>query len=194
MNGETLQAADPGWKPALAKPHIFLLMWMLPTVAFHMKVDGLTRVRIVWLSSLLSLAGVYVITALILGDPEGEKDRVLWSAITAGVGCIELALIFFFRKRAQGQAKDAEQFGKTYVQTFFIGYALGMSPALVGFVAVFLTDALTAFYIGSAVSIVALAMIAPTKREIDKWSRAMQHRGIQGSFVQAVITTPPSGR
>ena len=186
---------DPGWRPAFAKPHLLVLFWLAPALLLQSRMDGLARVRAIFFTSVLSLVGIYAITTLLLsGEDEASRQVPLWSTIVAAAGVASLVIIHTFRKRVL-RGSESSEIGAAYVTWFFLGYALALAPGLIGFVSTFTTDSFIPLNIGFGCAALGLVFIAPTRKEMQRWQSEMQAKGIQGSFVRAVIDAPaPRGR
>lgn len=183
-------SGDPGWGPALSKPHLYLFIPMLPVFlmgSWTRRGDGVTAIRVIFISMLASIAMILAITAFIAPDIEGEGEPALWAGIVAASGLFDVAMIMWARRRfLNSDMTSMNQAGASYFTTFFLSYALALSPALVGFVSVFITGDLWPMLVGYGFTIAGSLLFAPTRTRIADLERALQQRGLQGSFVSAI--------
>lgn len=185
---------DPGWGPAFSKPHLFLVFWFAPYLLMRTKMDGLTRLRTMFIAILFSLAGIYAISAWLLNSGDEEPGQVgLWTSLVALFGLVMLGLIVLSRRRMERQA-DESNIGSTYVTTFFLDYALAMSAALLGFVSLFVTHSALPLTVGFVFALAGLLLIAPGRHEVQRWQNHFQARGMNVSFVRAVMEAPAPNR
>ena len=81
-----------------------------------------------------------------------------------------------------------------YRAVFFIGVGLSESIALWGFVGVWITERIWMYPVGLALSLVAFARMAPSRRNIDRLQRQIDEIHPDLSLGRALTSTPGGSR
>jgi F0F1-type ATP synthase membrane subunit c/vacuolar-type H+-ATPase subunit K len=179
---------DPGW----GSPGRILLGAVLPALAIRRAGgDGLVMLRSVFLSFAFALVAVGVVAVLITSGEGGDGDL---SGTTAalGVGAIGLAAVTASQVVARRLDCTSEQaLGESYRTRFFLRMALSESAALLGFVAVVVTDEPLPYGVGLAFAAVGFALAAPTNGRLQADQEVLHTNGCAHDLVSAIRSTPP---
>lgn len=185
---------DPGWRPAFTKPQ-WLLLLALPvfgTIAARgarlERCGALVRVRVVFVSRVVSLALICLVTLRVVGEQEQRGEVGLWWALLVGIGTLDTAMVWWARTRPLDPS-NPDSLRQSYVATFMLGTAVALSSALIGFVLVFITGHIEPLFVGMVFSLVGLAMIAPTRREIERREQELRSKGSPLSLVDVLVST-----
>jgi hypothetical protein len=175
---------DPGWGPTLRRWPLLLLP--LPTITFPVLlrrggIDGVTALRMLWLSFVMALPLFLLVLAFIeptIGRPTGPELLILTVLLLAS-----LAGVWWARSRPL----DGSAAAGSYRSQFFLGAAFAEAGALYGFVGVFVLGALWPYLIGLPAGLLGLALIAPSRRDIERRQHELTARGSTISLGQALF-------
>lgn len=195
---------DPGWGPALRR---WLPYGLVPfgTELVRMRtprgVDGLTSIRIAYLSLVTPLLLILVLLPTLSGGWEGGSSRGgLFLLILVVYGISSLAGIVWARRRPLISsspephiALSPEPLAAAYRAAFFLQIAFTESPALMGFAFTFLAQAAWPYLLGLAFTAVGLALAAPSRAALARRQAEITAAGLPLSLVEALRTTPPEG-
>jgi F0F1-type ATP synthase membrane subunit c/vacuolar-type H+-ATPase subunit K len=116
-----------------------------------------------------------VVIGLVVGAPAEQEE--------AGGGLLAMLVIlapaagYIGLTRRPLTAEDRAALAAEHRQRFFLGVALAESPALFGFVGLFITGSTWVLLAGAAVSLVLLALHAPTPRAIQREDERLRAAG-----------------
>ena len=143
--------------------------------------------RSAWLT-LISLPFLFIVPLSFLHlHPTRNAGFFPWFVVIAGL--LDFLLLYRMMARPLGTV-NLEQLRASYMQLFFVGYALAQAPALIGFVATFETRRLWVYFLGVALALPGMFLIAPTSGNIAKRQRKLREGGSSLSLLEA-LSTPP---
>jgi hypothetical protein len=156
--------------------------------------DGLSLLRLLFLVFLESSGLILLVPYFIVSD-ESTEEHVpwIWFLALAGYGLVTLALVRSTRSRRLDTA-SLETLAGSYKNQFFLGIAFAESAGLVGFVGVFLTGRLSSYLVGLAFALIGFAMMAPTRRNIERRQQEIMARGSALSLGEALMYASRPGR
>lgn len=166
MNGR-----DRGWKPLLK----ILAMGFMPWKARRWlpEFNKLLQIRGIWLSLVISLLS-YLIVLSFIAPWNGEAGPFPW--VVAGVGVAALVGIYLLRRQSLRGATP-ETILKSFNERFFQSFALSETPALLGFVSVFLRDVRWLYVVGASFALVGMLLCGPLRQNIDHYDRMLRASG-----------------
>jgi hypothetical protein len=187
---------DPGWGPVLRRWPLFFLpgtpLLMFPLLQRRGGFDGLTALRIFWLTYVQALVLFLLVLALIepaVGSPDEGYLLVL-----IAVQMLALGGVVWSRTRPLDTSSVAKLAG-SYRTLFFVGVAFAESVALFGFVGVFLVEELWPYLEALPLGLLGLALLAPTCRDIARRQQPITAKGSSLSLGGALMQLgPPLGR
>ena len=187
------QSQDPGWRAALSwKLFLFAAAPALLTRGLAGDEPGsvLMRVRGLWLSQIVTVAYIVAVTTFVSGEQDVSETPAWWWAAQIGYGALNIGLVLWARKRPL-DATDDESLRKSYLASFMLGYAFTMSPAIIGFVGVFVVGGMAPLLVGLILFAVALLLNAPTRAAIERRQSELQGQGSTRSLMDA-LSSPDS--
>lgn len=134
-----------------------------------------------------------VVILVVLGfalAPEGGTDDLAWLFTLLPLAPVP-AYVMLGRRALQ--PADAGSLGNQYRVRFFIGVALAETPALLGFVGRFVTGETGPLLLGAAVSLVLLALHAPTAAAVAREDQRLRHAGATVTLSDALGEGPALG-
>lgn len=155
---------DPGWRGALiglvGLPFLMMSMRREPTGP-----DGLVGLRGVLCSFISALLLFLVVLLFVMSGAEQTGDAPLWAGITVAVGVFGQVAGRVLERPLVGTT--APEVASSYRQRFFLRLAFAETPALIGFVGVFISGAIWVYVVGLACAAVGFARLAPTRRHLE---------------------------
>ncbi|MDQ4125708.1 MAG: hypothetical protein M3134_08935 [Actinomycetota bacterium] len=178
---------DPGWAPALK--------YALPGAARPAEgVGAITVLR----GLFIALAGAPLTMLFVMAfifEEVGSPDLPL-AAVVVAVGLGGVVAASWTRSRPLEGNDEAEVAG-SYRTLFFLGFALAEAALLVSFVLAFVADGLWPFVMALPLYLLAMALIAPSRSNLDK--REAQLRGggstisLRGALTKPIVGLPRPG-
>lgn len=130
---------------------------------------------------------VVVVGVLVPWTSSGSVPVVVWLLLAAGlVGLVGAA---WARGRPVACRAGAE-LARAYRERVLGGVAFGEAPAVLGFVAALQADAAWPYLVGLALSLIALAVIAPTDGDVERKDAQLRASGCAQSLRQALLAAP----
>ncbi|HLW16819.1 MAG TPA: hypothetical protein VKV69_05610 [Actinomycetota bacterium] len=96
----------------------------------------------------------------------GPSHEVLWVIIVVVLGVASLVGVSIVRRQLL-RTTDSLEIASGYVSRYFLAWAIGESPALIGFVGFFDGEQLAVYLTGVAFALVTFALNAPTRARIE---------------------------
>lgn len=162
-NGHGGAYQDPGWGPAFRA-----------IVGRRSGLDGLTALRALFLTLTLASFGILLVLMFMdkdVGSPSPWK--VIGVAVLSVIGATVANRIT--RRKLDPAAPDKA--ASEYRSRFFLAYSLNDIPLLVGFVLVFVEEALWPYFVAMPIFVVGMFGIAPGKRNLEALDRNLMAQG-----------------
>jgi hypothetical protein len=181
---------DPGWGVPLrsivrsAVPFVGLLS----ARRRRSRRDPLTVMRSLILSEVASLF-LFLIAFSFIAHWDGGDEGWVPSGVIAVGGLAMIGIAWVRRRPVRGTTQAS--LVNVYRTQFFLSIGLAMIPALTSLAGVLITRSLWIYLIGLAFSLVGLAWIAPTRRDIERRQAELTASGSPLSLLDALLTTPP---
>lgn len=178
-------ALDPGWRKAL-RPAI--LGTLIPVVdlkyfvprAERDKLPTVTEARASWIRFVIAQSALVVIVILVVAKSTRPKSPpFMYAAITAFGVALGAAINIAFRKP---RIPSSGSLGPAYWARLLMRSAGAAVPVLLGFLSTFASGHLWLVISGWIVTLVMLAMVAPTRRNIDRDQQYLNEKGCQRSL------------
>jgi hypothetical protein len=182
---------DTGWGPALRRWPMFLLPAPILTFRVIQRrggwFDSLTALRILWLHFVTAL--VLLLTLVIFIEPTIgiPNDWYLWALLLVQLWA--LAGVLWARSRSLDASSEGALAG-AYRAQFLVGAAFARSVGLFGFLGVFLLEELWPYLEALPLALLGLALVAPTRGDIDRRQRQITAQGSPLSLGRALLSTP----
>lgn len=179
---------DPGWRAAVSWKLVFFSLFpaaLTPRYGSIGTGPALVRVRMLWLSSILMMLHILWVTSFVVRGQEPLETPSWWWPLQLAYSALSIGLAFWARSRELDTTDDAS-LRKTYIATFMLGYALSLSPALIGFVGVFIIGGMTPLLVGLVFFAAGFAINAPTRASIARRQDELQRRGSTRSLIQVL--------
>jgi hypothetical protein len=178
---------DPGWSPAVKTSLTVILMPWRATRLSHLvasQAPVLTQ-RTLFVAFLAALGLLLVVLVVLFppgtGDPGAAPDALGMLAL----GLVGLLGAAWVRQRRLTCGESDAVTGQWRTLSF-LGIAFAETPALLGFIATFLAEALWPYLVGLAFSSVAFTLIAPTRSEIARQDERLARTGCPTSLRAAL--------
>ncbi|MEX2458959.1 MAG: hypothetical protein WD770_08240 [Actinomycetota bacterium] len=179
---------DPGWMPAIKRAWRYILFPAWPVQRPRPGDNPLIALRTVFLSSLLALAVVGNVLTFVEPDGPPRFGTLHWFiaayAVVGSVGGVAWA------RRRSIVVTDVQTVAGSYRGLVLISFGLAHSVALMGFVLVFITGYRWTFAAGLGVALPLLALVAPTRADIERRQRQVTAAGSAVSVSRAVQDVP----
>jgi hypothetical protein len=128
-------------------------------------VSPLARTRRVFWAVVL---GVIVLVAVGLLRPDREPAGFRWlGLLAAATGALVVAAVWWIRRRPM-RADDDDGLARVFFARTVLGVAVSEIPFLVGFAGTMVAGDRWPVLVGTAFGAIALSLVAPTDREIDR--------------------------
>ena len=194
---------DPGWRAVWKYLPLMVLSIPFAILApfailygrrlLGRNVDGITRLRALFVQLQMPLVGFLVVLYFISREKGATASGFSWfPLLVIAVGFYELGGLFWLRSDRWLRSKRAQPLtprtaAGAYVGAFFIGIGLALTPALVGFVGVFMTGELSSYLLGLAFAVPGFLFIAPTQADMERRQRQLNERGMSFSLGEALM-------
>jgi hypothetical protein len=173
--------SDPGWGPAFGR--------MLPGLGGRTEAtSGLILMRALFLTLLTAAYLILFVTAFVL-ERVGSPDPLL-AAVVVVLGLVGAGAAKTTSNRPLA-GKDASDVAAAYRTGFFLGFALNQIPLLIAFALCFVEDALWPYLVALPLFSIGMAVIAPSRRNLDKREDQLRRYGSTVSLRNA-LDQPPS--
>lgn len=144
-----------------------------------------------WLGYTAAVVLVAVVGLAVAGTAAGDGDVPAgWVALAV---LLAPAVAYPAVARRPLTATEPAALAAEHRLRFFLGVALAESPALFGFVGLFLTGARWVLLVGVAVSVLLLAWHAPTERAVAREDERLRARGHPVTLSEALAGGPAAG-
>lgn len=181
---------DPGWRRVFGRFGGGMLRpWR--SSALGEGLDGVSVLRLLFLVFLVAMAAYLFAVFQIVGEGEPAQSWMLWAIAALGIASIVGARWGTSRRLA---TSSEQELAASYRTNFFIGIAFAEAPALVGFALAIATEALMPFLEGLAFTLVAMWLIAPRRRHIERRQRDVTASGSPLSLGEALTRAYPRPR
>lgn len=145
----------------------------------------LVAMRASLVSSLIRIAVLGLLAAL--ATVSVENSAVAWVLlIVVAVDALMVAWTRLLWPRKVPEGKDPVSM---FWMTYLVSYSIAMTPALIGFVGVFLGAGVPVYVAGALASLVALAGIVPTQRYVEAFQQRLGDLGQPIDLHAAIRTT-----
>jgi hypothetical protein len=153
--------------------------------------DSLTALRLVFLSSIVTLLLVAVITWAIQidGTGDGSISPPVFAGLTVLQGVLGLAMIGVALRR-DPDVTSREGAAGWFNTVALLGMSLAQASFLLGFVGTFVTNERTMIFAGVPFALAGLWMSAPTARRLAAAQQQLARSGASVDLVDALRTTP----
>lgn len=178
-------AVDPGWgEAARSFPRT-----LLPTRGMRLaagSTNGLTVMRMVWLSFLAAMVLIGAVVVVIdRAAPGGGVDGRVVGAVVAGLGIfLQVVSTKFVPVVAGATMREVREVAQ---RAFFVRVAFAEPAALFGFMGFVLSGNVAVYGIGFVVGLAGMYDAAPTARWIDAGQAALREAGSDVDFLAAVV-------
>lgn len=182
---EGSEPLDPGWGKAV-RPAI--LGTLIPVVdikyfvprAERDKLPTVTEARASWIRFAMAQSMLVVIVILVVAQsPRPKSPPFMYAAITVFGIALGAAIGIAFRKP---RIPRSGSLGPAYWARLLMRSAGAMVPVLLGYLSTFASGHLWLVISGWIVTLVMLALIAPTRRNIDRDQQYLNEKGCQQSL------------
>ena len=147
------------------------------------RLDGLSRLRAVYLRLLIIPFFFLLVLYLITDDGEANPGWIPWGVGGIGLACI--AGVLWVRHRRL-DTSSSQRLAGSYSGSFFIGIGVAQVAILYGFVGVFVAGKFWIYLLGMALGLAALALVGPTRRELARRQEQIAAQGSSLSLVRAL--------
>jgi hypothetical protein len=181
------RSQDPGWNLGWRSPILFV-PGVLQYRVRHAAGDGLVLLRDVFVSFVGSLVlfGV-ILTFVVAGRQYGSPWP--WVVAILAIGVIS-SIVSNVVARPLDCSGDLKLAG-SYRTRFYTRMAFAEIPAMFAFVFAFTNGPAWLYYLGAVITLVRMAMAAPTPTAIRRDQDALDARGCERSLVAALRRLPP---
>jgi hypothetical protein len=189
---------DPGWRPALRGIWWVLVPALLRRLLYRRAakagLHGLTILRSIFVSLVTGLVGVGVVVGIITSTSK-------FMAHPLAGGPVAAAIIIFGIASLEGERRierpldctDEPRLAGSYQVRFFLRVAFSEVIALVGFVAVILTNQWWPYLLGVGLTAVGFWRLAPNLANLARDQAILTQAGCERSLVAALARLPPPG-
>jgi hypothetical protein len=155
------------------------------------KENPLVALRAIYVALLASLP-LFLFALSFIVPWDGSSAQDWFAGLVAILGAAAIGLVQLARHRPLS-LESPKQLAASYRAPFFIAVSYAQSAALLGFVGAFLTDSLWVYVLGMGFGLLGLALLAPTRADIERRQRQIEARGSSLSLLEALMETPPPG-
>lgn len=190
-------AEDPGWAVSWRT-----LLWLfIPGLGIHRQrqrandddVDGLLMLRQLFLSFCLAIVAFGIVLAVLYPGsttPNDPPTAVAVALLVAGA----LSTVAGQKLERPLSCEDDAKLAESYRKRFFLRLAFSEVPALLGFVAFFLTYAWWPYPIGAAITAMGFRRAAPTSTRLARDQEELTSQGCQRSLIAALRHMPSASK
>lgn len=176
---------DPGWGKALRPAILGTLIPVVDIKYFvprseRAKLPTVIEARASWIRFVMAQSVFVVIAVLVVArSPRPKSSPFMYAAITVFGIALGAAISIAFRKP---RIPRSGSLGPAYWARLIMRSAGAMVPVLLGFLGTFASGHLWLVISGWIVTLVMLAMAAPTRRNIDRDQQYLNEKGCQRSL------------
>ena len=183
-----MKSEEPRWKRILSRSQLVpfaRVAWFRRELGVGL---GLGDLWMLLLSFAVSLLTMPVVLSFIIRGSVTAEHVPLWLPIgLAATSLASLAGVLW----ARSQPMDTSSMAKlAYRAAFFMGTAFAQTAALFGFVAVFFVSQLWPYLVGLPVSLIGLALVAPTRRDLERRQQQITAAGSPLELREALTRGP----
>jgi hypothetical protein len=109
------------------------------------------------------------------------------------IGAVSLVAVAHVRRRSLN-LESPQTLAESHRSTFFTGIGFAHAPALLGVAGVFVGGSLWIYLVGLPFALAGMALIAPTRHNIEWKQREIDALGSPLSLGQAITDSTPPGR
>ena len=177
---------DQGWGPVIKRYLFSGLTLGLYARRTHGSTDGLTTIRLLFLSVVQAgiLVGVVLLFIVEVGSP-GTFE--LFPVI---LGAAEVAAVMWSRARPLN-AQNERELARSYNANFFRSFALAEAPLMISAGLALWRQELWPYLACLPFFFVAMALVAPGRRNLAAQQRELQSAGASLSLTSALLTQGP---
>jgi len=151
--------------------------------------NALLALRQVFVSFCLAL-GVFLVVLVLMGIEEEADPPFSPEAAAGAIVAIGFGLVLLSWRIARQLPCDEGSLVGAYRTQFFLRTAMAETPALLGFVAVFLTGSLWPYLAGLVPAAVGFARNAPTRTHLEREDEKLRDRGCVHSLYALLRESP----
>ena len=177
---------DRGWGPVVKRFLLSGLTLGLYARRTHGSTDGLTMIRLLFLSVMLAgiLVGVVLLFIVEVGSP-GTFE--LFPIILGAAG---VAAVVWSRGRPL-HAQNERELARSYNSNFFRSFALAEAPLMISVGLALWRQELWPYLVCLPFFFIAMALVAPGPRNLEAQQRGLQSAGASLSLTHALLTQRP---
>ncbi|MGH2651241.1 MAG: hypothetical protein ACRDHK_08535 [Actinomycetota bacterium] len=149
------------------------------------RTDGLTALRSIFVGLVSGLFMFLVVLSFIA--PWNGRGRAGWVlGLVLLLGAIGLARVRAARNRPL-HIESRDKLARSYRANFFLGVGSSEAPALVGVFGAVFVGKLWLYLVGLASALIGLALIAPTRADIERRQQQIAAQGSSLSLLEALM-------
>lgn len=180
---------DLGWGPVVKRYLLSGLTLGLYARWSHGATDGLTTIRLLFLS--VMQAGILVGVVLLFIVDIGSPGTV--ALLPLGLGTAGVAAVVWARRRPLNAASPRELV-RSYNANFFTGFALAEAPLMISAGLALWQQELWPYLLSVPFFSIAMVLVAPGRRNLAADQRLLQARGVSISLTEALMSQGPTAR
>ena len=180
---------DPGWTPRLGR--LMLLTFIpWPSVSRLRKTQPLLSVlRTFFEATIIRLALIALVVPWVAAGLHPTAGSWFW-ILVVGLSLYTLLAIRWIRSRPL-KAETSASLAMMYFASSLMGQVWAASPALYGFVCLFVMGRSWPFWMGVMFTLIDLVLVAPTRRDVSRRQEQIRAQGSRLILGQA-LTIPPA--
>jgi len=186
-----MTSEDPGWRLAFRVAWgavISLLDFFARRRIKRTSANELIALRAQFLTAVSPLFLFLAILPAV--GSNSRPDNVHWLLFfVAGYGVLCLANILWLRRRPL-MTNTPQTLAASYKAVMFIGIGCADSVALFGFVGIFIGGTIWLYLLGLAFALPGLALIGPTRADIERRQQQIAAQGSSLSLLEALMAPP----
>jgi hypothetical protein len=183
---------DPGWRPALRAGWWAVVPILDLFARRHIERTSANQLIALRAQFFYAVLPLFLFLAILpFAASSSGSGKVDWfTFLVAGCGVLSLVNIRWLRRRPL-MTNTTQTLAASYRAVLFIGVGSANSAALFGFVGVFIGGSFWLYLLGLAFALPGLALIAPTRADIERRQREIEAQGSSLSLLDALIDIPP---
>ncbi|MDQ3619920.1 MAG: hypothetical protein M3391_07300 [Actinomycetota bacterium] len=180
---------DQGWGPVVKHYLLSGLTLGLYARRTHATTDGLTTIRLLFLSVMQAgiLVGVVLLFIVEIGSPG------TFALLPLGLGIAGVAAVGWARRRPLNAASPRE-LARSYNANFFTGFALAEAPLMVSAGLALWRQELWPYLLSLPFFLVGMALVAPGRKNLAADQRELEARGTSISLTEALMSQGSTSR
>lgn len=185
---------DPGW----GRPRDIALALVAPQIAARRRhPTTLAGLRVLFLAFSLTLVLISFVVMPFLNngaEPEDGLDTTVVAAAVFVIGLVvHVASLLFSRRAKFSSCRSPAELADLFRSLFMLRIAFAEVPALLGFVAFFLSGSVIPYAVGVAWTAVGFVRIAPTRRHFERLQDEIALQGCPHQLLLALQSPVPTG-